>query len=82
MSENEGIRSRFSVEKPEEIRMTMTITANMRDWGKLRDNLDFVASLGAGDLVYALRRDIDSMYAQARKIYWPDLDPNAPEGSS
>jgi hypothetical protein len=76
MSDRRFIESRFKVEEPEKLRMTLVVTATMEDWGKLRDNLEHVAMtcLGVSSLTHELRRQIDSVYAQARRIYWPSVD--------
>jgi hypothetical protein len=63
------IRSRFMVENPENLRMTLKTTARMREWAELNDQL---ANLGDKPLAYELKRQISSMLAQARKTHFPE----------
>lgn len=64
---------RLKVEKPDDVEFTLTITMKASDWGKLRDQLD-ASSLSTSYPSYAMRRQIDDLLAQARKIYWPLVD--------
>lgn len=61
------MQCRLKVEKPEDIEYTLTVTMKAGDWDKLRDQLDKHYAWPGSDLV----RQINSLLAQARKIYWP-----------
>lgn len=68
---------RLKCEKPEDIVYTMIVTMSAKNWEKLRDQLDTVkefSSYPASDL----RRNIDDLLGQARKIFWPVV-PQTPQ---
>lgn len=75
------MNSRMCVETPGEIVYTVTTTATAAEWERFREALDFVASksLNVPDSVYHFRRQLDSLLAQARKIYWPACLPESEE---
>lgn len=68
------MQTRLKVEKPDEIEYTLTITMKAGEWGRLRDQLD-ASNLSTSYPAYAMRRQIDDLLAQARKIYWPKDEP-------
>ncbi len=60
--------SRLKCENPGSIEYTMTITMTADEWEKLREQLNTAWPSGA------LGREITSLLAQARRIYWPEVD--------
>ena len=61
---------RLKCEKPGEIVYTVTITMKAEAWEKLRDQLD-ASKWSTSYPSWQLRREIDDLLGQARKIYWP-----------
>lgn len=72
------MRSRLKCEKPGEIEFTLTVTMTADEWERLRDQLD-ASSLGDSHPSWQLKRSIDDLLAQARKIYWPNSELEKPE---
>lgn len=68
MADGDAMKARLCVTEPEAMSYTMTLTASVDEWGRLRDQLDQlpVHAYQAGEL----RRLITDLIAQARKIYW------------
>lgn len=67
---------RLKCEKPGDIVYTLTITMKAVEWEKLRDQLS-ESTLSTSYPSYNLRREIDDLLAQARKIYWPEPAPSS-----
>lgn len=65
------IRSRFAIEKPEQLRMTLTTTAQLRDWIDLHTHLDKIAmnEPKVAGIVYEFRRQIGEMVQQANRAF-------------
>ncbi len=63
---------RLKCEKPEDIVFTLTVTMRAGDWETLREQLD-ASTLGTSWPAYGLKRQIDDLLGQARKIYWPSV---------
>jgi hypothetical protein len=61
---------RLKCERPGDIVYTLTVTMKASEWEKLRDQLD-ASTLSQSYPSWSLRREIDDLLAQARKIYWP-----------
>lgn len=68
---------RLKCEKPGEIVYTLTVTMKASEWEKLRDQLD-ASTLSNSYPAWTLRREIDDLLSQARKIYWPRPEASAP----
>lgn len=73
------MQCRLKCEKPGEIEYTLTVTMKAAEWEKLRDQLRegkssyFYPAQGIVD-------HIDDLLGQARKIYWPRIEPDAAAG--
>lgn len=68
MTDTWEIRSRFGVENPERVRMSLKMTAQLRDWEELLDQLDSMADKNKS-LAYEMRRQIRALVNQARKEF-------------
>jgi hypothetical protein len=64
------MQCRLKCEKPNEIVYTLTITMKAEEWEALREQLD-ASPKKQSCPAYTLRRHIDDLLGQARKIYWP-----------
>jgi hypothetical protein len=60
---------RLKVEKPGDVEYTFTATMKASEWEKLRDQL---SAPNLGWPASEMRRAIDDLLAQARKVYWPN----------
>lgn len=69
---------RLKCEKPGEIEFTLTATMTADQWESVRDSL---AKVVKGAAACELSRSIDSLLAQARRIYWPSDDSNGGNNS-
>lgn len=67
-----GISSRFKVENPDSIVMTLTMSMTVKEWTELRDQLSQNGS--AAWPAWQVQAHITDLIAQARKIYWPSAD--------
>lgn len=65
------IESRFLVEEPGDVRMTLKTSAPMREWERLRDELEKLP-VSAGGLVLELRSQLTQMLAAARKVHYAE----------
>lgn len=66
------MKMRLKCEEPKQVVYTVTCTATAAEWEHFRERLDDVVMkmTSPGDLVYAFRRQVDDLLAQARKVYW------------
>ncbi len=62
------LNARYMVENPDEIEMTAKITATMKEWGEMRDQLQNRWPSSRLSLV------ISEMLADARKVFYPTQD--------
>lgn len=71
MTDTWEIRSRFTVESPKKIRMTLTTTAELGDWEKLKGHLDEAAQHASpvAPLVYELRAQISKMIGKGSESF-------------
>jgi len=65
---------RLKCEKPGDIVYTLTVTMKASQWERLRDQLD-ASPQSQSYPAYDLRREINDLLGQARKIYWPKQEP-------
>ena len=60
------MKSRFMVEKPDDIEMTMKITMSIKDWTDLRDQLEQKYPS------WRLSGMITNLLSQARKVFYEE----------
>jgi hypothetical protein len=67
MSDAWELKSQFEIENPNDIRMRLTMVAQMRDWQKFHEQLDAIvkSSGNPGALVYEFRRQVQGMMIKA-----------------
>lgn len=67
------MRARMSIDKPDDVEVSMTITMSAKQWCALRDNLTVVTiDLPHYSAAYKLQCAITDLLAKVRKIVWAE----------
>lgn len=65
------MRTRLFAEKPGDILFTLKIEATAAEFETLRDALGYLPKNGPNAIARQLETDLNSLLAQARKIFYP-----------